>query len=137
MRRVVVDTNIMVSAYLGGALEAVIVAWKAGKFTLIVSDQIASEYFSILKRPKFKIELDELEDFAALILSNAEFVLPEEHVLVIQADPSDNKFIEVAIAGKADYIVSGDRHLLDIKEYQSIPVITARNSSRCSKHHDR
>jgi predicted nucleic acid-binding protein len=70
----------------GGALEPVIVAWKTGKFTLIVSDQIASEYFSILKRPKFQIELDELEDFAALILSNAEFVLPEEHVLVIQAD---------------------------------------------------
>ena len=70
--------------------------------------------------------MEELEDFAALTLSHAEFVMPEEHISVIQADPTDNKFIEAAIAGQVDLIVSGDKHLLELKEYKSIPFITAR-----------
>lgn len=78
MRCVVIDTNVIVSAYLGGRLEAIIVAWIAGKFVLTVSNQIVSEYITVLSRPKFKIVRGELDDFAALILSKAEFVLPEE-----------------------------------------------------------
>jgi len=116
----------MVSAYLGGGLETIIVAWTAGKFTLIVSNQVVSEYLEVLSRPRFKIAHDELNDFAALILSKAEFVLPEESIHVVEADPSDNKFIEAAVAGQADYIVSGDRHLLDLKEFQGVAIITPR-----------
>jgi putative PIN family toxin of toxin-antitoxin system len=116
----------MVSAYLGGGLETIIVAWTAGKFTLIVSNQVVSEYLEVLSRPRFKIAHDELNDFAALILSKAEFVLPEESIHVVEADPSDNKFIEAAVAGQADYIVSGDKHLLDLKEFQGVAIITPR-----------
>jgi putative PIN family toxin of toxin-antitoxin system len=126
MKHVVIDTNVMVSAYLGGSLEAIIVAWRAGKFALIVSNQVVSEYLDVLSRPKFKIAHDELDSFAALILSKAEFVLPEENIHVVAADPSDNKFIEAAVAGQADYILSGDKHLLDIKEFQGIPIIAPR-----------
>jgi len=126
MRRVVIDTNVMVSAYLGGGLETIIVAWTAVKFALIVSNQDVSEYLEVLSRPRFKIAHDELNDFAALILSKAEFVLPEESIHVVEADPSDNKFIEAAVAGQADYIVSGDKHLLNLKEYKGISIITPR-----------
>jgi predicted nucleic acid-binding protein len=71
MKHVVIDTNVMVSAYLGGSLEAIIVAWRAGKFALIVSNQVVNEYLDVLSRPKFKIAHDELDDFAALMLSEA------------------------------------------------------------------
>jgi putative PIN family toxin of toxin-antitoxin system len=124
MRNVVIDTNVLVSAYLGGRLETIIVAWIAGKFVLTVSDQIVSEYINVLSRPKFKILRVELDDFAALILSKAEFVSPEESIRVIEADPSDNKFLEAAVAGKVDYIVSGDKHLRDLKEFRGIAVQT-------------
>jgi putative PIN family toxin of toxin-antitoxin system len=67
--RVVVDTNIIVSGYLGGALEGIIVAWKSGKFALVVSKAIADEYLKVLRRPKFKIERAEVDDFAALLLT--------------------------------------------------------------------
>jgi predicted nucleic acid-binding protein len=53
--RVVIDTNVIVSGYLGGALEAIIVAWKSGKFTLIVSDAIANKYHTILNDPNSKL----------------------------------------------------------------------------------
>lgn len=78
----------------------------------------------MLSRPKFKIVRGELDDFAALILSKAEFVLPEESIYVVEADPSDNKFLEAAVTGRADYIVSGDKHLLDLKEFQGIAILT-------------
>ncbi|MBM3181313.1 MAG: putative toxin-antitoxin system toxin component, PIN family [Chloroflexi bacterium] len=124
--RVVIDTNIIVSGYLGGALEAIIVAWKSGKFTLVVSDAIADEYHTILKRPKFKVEHAELDDFSALLLDKAEFVIPLETANAILADPTDNKFLEAAIAGKVNLIVSGDNHLLELKSFREIPIITAR-----------
>ena len=46
---------------------------------------------------------------------------------VISADPTDNIFLECAVAGKADYIISGDKHLLDLKSYQGIPIVKARD----------
>jgi uncharacterized protein len=125
--RVVIDTNIMVSAYLGGALKVIIVSWKSGKFTLVVSDAIADEYRDVLQRPKFQIEQTELDDFFSLLLDKAKFVIPLETVNVVTDDASDNKFIEAAIAGKAKLIVSGDNHLLEIKSFKDIPIITARD----------
>jgi putative PIN family toxin of toxin-antitoxin system len=124
--RAVIDTNIIVSGYLGGSLEAIIVAWKSGKFTLIVSAAIVNEYHAVLKRPKFKIERAELDDFSALLLDRAEFVIPLEKVNAISADPSDNKFLEAAIAGSANLIVSGDGHLLELEIFRDIPIISAR-----------
>ncbi|MDP1545230.1 MAG: putative toxin-antitoxin system toxin component, PIN family [Anaerolineales bacterium] len=124
--RVVIDTNIIVSGYLGGSLEAIIVAWKSGKFTLVVSDVIVEEYLAVLNRPKFKIERAEIEDFSALLLDRAEFVIPLEQVQAVVDDPSDDKFLDAALSGRANLIVSGDGHLLELKNFRDIPIITAR-----------
>ena len=125
--RVVIDTNIIVSAYLGGALEGIMVAWKSGKFTLVVSKEIAEEYLAVLRRPKFKIEKVEVDDFAALLLDRADFVIPLESLNVIRDDPTDNKFLEAAVAGNASLIVSGDDHLLGLESFRNISIVKARN----------
>ena len=114
----------MVSAYLGGRLETIIVAWIEGKFVLTVSNQIVNEYINVLSRHKFEIARAELDDFAALILSKAEFVVPGESIRVVEADPSDNKFLEAAVTGQADYIISGDKHLRDLKEFRGIAILS-------------
>jgi len=124
--RVVIDTNIIVSAYLGGVLEEILKAFKAGKFTFIVSKSIAEEYLRVLSRPKFKIERDEIDDFASLLVSKAEFVMPTETIAAIPSDPTDNKFLEAAVEGKAIYIVSGDSHLLELKTFRGIEILTAK-----------
>lgn len=124
--RVVLDTNIVVSSYLGGAVEAIIVAWKSGEFTLIITEAIIDEYLSILKRPKFKIEQVEIEDFSALLMDKAEFVIPLEHINAIPNDESDNKFLDAAVAGQANVIVSGDQHLLELKSFREIEIVTAK-----------
>jgi putative PIN family toxin of toxin-antitoxin system len=123
--RVVLDTNIFISATLGGRLGVIIDEWKAGKFKLIITDSIAHEYLDVINRPKFKIPKNEIIAATDYLLQIAEFVTPGEEVLVIVADPTDNKFLEAALAGKVNYVVSGDNHLLEIGSFRAIPIITA------------
>ncbi|MEK6751626.1 MAG: putative toxin-antitoxin system toxin component, PIN family [Chloroflexota bacterium] len=125
--RVVLDTNIFISSILGGRLKIIVDEWKAGKFKLIVSEAIAREYLDVINRPKFKIPQIEIVTATEYLLQNAEFVTPEEKIVVIVADSTDNKFLEAAVAGKVNYIVSGDGHLLDLGSFRDIPIITARD----------
>ena len=124
--RIVLDTNIFISALLGGILGIIVDRWKAGQFTLIISDAIAREYLDLINRPKFKFSEDEIISTTHYLLQTAEFVTPPEEITVIVADPTDNKFLEAAVAGKVNFIVSGDSHLLDLNVYREIPIITAR-----------
>lgn len=70
--------------------------------------------------------LAKLNAFAALLIIKADSVSPSENVDVIKADPSDNMFLAAALEGDVDFIVSGDHHLLEMKAFQGIPILTAR-----------
>lgn len=124
--RVVLDTNVFVSAVLGGKLGIILDEWKAGTFTLIVTDSIAAEYIDVINRPKFKIPSDEIVGVTDFLLDTAEFVTSAEEIFVVAADPTDNKFLEAAVAGQVDFIVSGDNHLLDLGTFREIPIIKPR-----------
>lgn len=126
MKRVVLDTNIFVSMALGGQVGKINDEWRAGKFILVVSEDIVSEYLDVLQRPKLHLKSRTIAAIVNRVYRKAEFVTPEEKIFVVLADTTDNKFVEAAIKGKTDYIVSGDKHLLELKEYKSIPIITAR-----------
>lgn len=124
--RVVLDTNVFVSAVLGGKLGIILDEWKAGKFTLIVTDSVAAEYIDVINRPKFKIPSDEIVGVTDFLLDIAEFVTSAEDIFAVTADPTDNKFLEAAVAGQVDFIVSGDNHLLDLGTFREIPIIKPR-----------
>jgi len=124
--RVVLDTNIFISAILGGRLGVIIDDWKVGKFKLIVTDAIAQEYLEVINRPKFKIPQAEIIAVSDYLLQLAEFVTPEEEIHIIVADPTDDKFLEAAAAGQVNFIVSGDNHLLELKSFREIPIIAAK-----------
>ncbi len=126
MKRVVLDTNIIISSALGGALVFVLEKWDEGKFTVIVTTDIVSEYFEVLNRPKFGLKQETIDRITQYIYQFSEFVVPEEQIRFLEDDPKDDKFIEAAIAGKVDFIVSGDKHLLAIKEFRSIPIVSGR-----------
>jgi putative PIN family toxin of toxin-antitoxin system len=125
--RVVLDTNIFISAVLGGRLAIIVDEWREGKFKLIITDSIAREYLEVINRPKFKIPQAEIVAASDYLLQLAEFVTTEEEIHVVAADPTDDKFLEAAVAGKVDFIISGDGHLLDLKSFRNIPIITARD----------
>ena len=124
--RVVLDTNVFVSMALGGYVGKINDAWKASQFTLVVSDAILSEYLDVLSRPKLHLSAETVSVVIARVERKAEFVSPTESVHVVEADPSDNKFLEAAVAGQAVYVVSGDNHLLQLKSFRDISILSAR-----------
>jgi putative PIN family toxin of toxin-antitoxin system len=125
--RVVLDTNIVVSSALGGALELILDKWAEDVFTVIVTSDILSEYFEVLNRPKFMLTQATIDRIIRYSYQFAEFVVPEERIHFVEADPKDDKFLEAAIAGRADFIVSGDAHLLELMEFRTIPILIARD----------
>lgn len=126
MKRVVIDTNVIVSSALGKALVLIFEKWDEGKFTVVVSSDILGEYFEVLNRSKFKLKQETIDRIIRYLYQFSEFVVPTEKIRVVEADPSDDKFLEAAITGKVDIIVSGDKHLLELKEFRSIPIRSAR-----------
>jgi putative PIN family toxin of toxin-antitoxin system len=92
----------------------------------LFSEAIVREYLDVIKRPNFKIPPQEIAATTDFLFKNVEFVTPLEDINVIEADPSDNKFLEAALQGNADCVVSGDEHLLGLKTFRRIPFITAR-----------
>ncbi len=125
--RVVIDTNVMVSAVLGGSVGAVLDHWRSDRSTLVVTDAIVREYVEVLRRPKFALPPDVIDTVIAYVFHKAEFVYAAEEVALITADPKDNRFLEAAVASDADSIVSGDQHLLSLASFRGKPIITARS----------
>ena len=124
--RVVLDTNVFVSMVLGGQVGKINEHWRADKFKLVVSDDIVSEYLDVLSRPKLHLTADVVSTVLGRVQRKAEFVTPTKKFLAVKADPADNKFVDAAVAAKADYVISGDAHLLDLKSFRAIPILTAR-----------
>lgn len=126
MKRTVLDTNIIVSSALGGALVLILEKWDEGKFTVIVTSDILREYFEVFNRSKFKLKQETIDRITRYLYQFSEFVVPEERIEFVKSDRADDKFLEAAVAGQVDFIVSGDKHLLDLKEFRSIPIISGR-----------
>jgi len=126
MKRIVLDTNIIVSSALGGALVLILEKWDEGKFTVIATSDILSEYFEVINRPKFRLNQETIDRITRYLYQFSEFVVPEERIQFVDADPKDDRFLEAAVAGQVDFIVSGDNHLLELKEFRYIPIISGR-----------
>lgn len=130
--RVVVDTNILVSRYLSphGSSARVLDCWQGGQFDLLASEPILQEYEKVMKyaRIRARHHLTD-EDIGEIIEDLREFAVltelqPGNRVDVVKQDPSDNMFLECAVAGGADYVVSGDDHLLALGEFRSIQILS-------------
>ena len=100
--------------------------WADGFFTIIVTTDIVAEYFEVLNRPKFRLKPATIERIGRYIYQFAEFIVSEESIQAVASDPQDDKFIEAAVTGSAEFIVSGDSHLLELKRFRATPILTAR-----------
>jgi len=125
MPRVTIDTNIIISAVLfGGNPEKLIQLASNQKISLILSHDILAKTFYIL-RNKFGWSNNQVESLELMLREVASIVTPQKRVKVIKNDDPDNRVLECAVEGNADFIVSGDRkHLLPLRYYDDIPIIT-------------
>lgn len=124
--RITVDTNVLVSS-LGwnGAEAAIIEMVLESKLELCLSAQILSEFFRVVKYPKFGFTNEEIDGFIGRLLPNVLFVKPAESIFVVAEDPEDDRIIECAVAGESKYIISGDKHLLKIRQYKETRIMKA------------
>src|SRR3989338_86155 len=119
MRRIVLDTNVLISAigWKGNAYRI----WDEcvrGIYQLVMSPVLLSELEKVLRRPKFSfIPGAEQQRFVFLLASIAEMIEVQPYLNVITIDLSDNRVLECAIAGQVSAIVTGDHHLLDLRNY--------------------
>jgi putative PIN family toxin of toxin-antitoxin system len=124
--KVVLDTNVFVSGILWekGSSGKIVNLWKEQELTLVTSTEIIAELVRVLR--EFKIQLGEetLQQLEQEILKNSVVVRPKTKLSVVVDDPTDNKFIEAAIEGKAQHIITQDKHLLKIERYKSITIFT-------------
>src|SRR3989344_6121482 len=123
--KVVLDTNIFISGiFWKGSSDKVITNWREGKFTLVTSLEAVSEIIKVLKDFKIKLSDEMIKEWVDLIVRNSIIVEPKEKIEAVRDDPKDDIFIETAVAGNADYIVSQDNHLLKLKDFREIKIIT-------------
>ena len=122
--RVVLDTNVLVSAFQFPAGTAATL-WDAlgrGRYLLVSSPAIVREFAAILRNP-FEWEEADVERAVRLLARKASFVNPTSIPDAVPDDPDDNHIVACALAGHADLIVTGDKDLLRLKEYQDIPIV--------------
>ena len=123
--RVVLDTNVFISGiHWSGNSGKIIELWIDNCFELVSSEEILQELARTLSNFKKPLSEEEIIDWISLIASKAIIVVHTTQFNAIKSDPDDNKFIDVAVEGEADYIVSQDHHLPDIKEFQGIKIVT-------------
>lgn len=125
-KKVVIDTNTLISA-LGwkGNPHKVLQKVTNGEIELIISFEQFDELSKVLDYPRLRFSEEQKQILKDLILEVAKFVKPLERVTVVR-DKLDNMIIEEAIAGKADYIITGDRDLHDLGRFRNIKIVTAR-----------
>ena len=126
--RVVVDTNVLVRAVMRphGTVGPVLLRLRHGDYTLLYAQALLEELLDVLNRPrirhKYGLTEEDIETVVGLILLRGEAVVPEQRISACR-DPKDDKFLEVAVAGKADVIVSGDKDLLALHPFAGIPIL--------------
>ena len=125
--KVVFDTNILVSALVfpGGRGEAALRRIIEEQDQLVVSKPILDELLGILAR-KFSRDAEELAHVAVFLSDLATFVKPRRRLHVVKDEP-DNRILECALAGRAAAIVTGDRALLALREYDGVRIISLRD----------
>jgi putative PIN family toxin of toxin-antitoxin system len=124
--KVVLDTNVYISALLRGRKPEIVLRLSSAPFKrydLYTSQEILKELDRVL-REKFLWPAENRELETRRIFEWADLVKPTKAISAIPNDESDNRILECAVKAKADFIVSGDGHLLNLKEYEGIRIIT-------------
>ena len=92
---------------------------------MLLSDEMGKEFIRVLGYAKFGLTPQEMMPFLRDLRTHARHVETKSKISVVTIDPTDNIFLECALDGDADFIISGDRHLLDIKVYKDIDIVRA------------
>lgn len=130
--RAVIDTNVLVSGLFSesGSIAELMDLWTDEAFELVTSEEIIEELYRTLHKPSvqkhFEPKENEITEYIEVLRERA-ILTPGLHKTDrIKDDPTDNKFLSAAIEAKADFIVSGDRHLKDVEVFHGVKITNAK-----------
>ncbi|MCW5557336.1 MAG: putative toxin-antitoxin system toxin component, PIN family [Verrucomicrobiae bacterium] len=126
MKRVVLDTNVVVSAcFWRGPSWQCLEAWASGTFTALVSPPLLTEYVEVFERLQQRYPDKRYVDWVSALRDAADLVFPALKIPDAFPDPDDAILAECAVAGEADYLVSGDKeHVQAAGEVRGIPMLS-------------
>ncbi len=130
--RAVIDTNVLVSGIISpkGAPRKILDLARKEIFKVVSSLSINHEILNVLHRDsiyaKYRLTEDIIDDISAFLYEGTVLTEDRYAVLKVRKDPEDNKFIACALEGEADYIVTGDDHLLGLKHFRGVQIVDAR-----------
>lgn len=128
--RVVLDANVVVSALISarGAPARILDCWERDEFEIAISPPILEELDRVLHYPRlqerFHLPERSIARFLQLLAMQAVEAVATEELTVVESDPTDNRYLECALAAGAEIIVSGDHHLLELGEYQGLQILS-------------
>ena len=121
--KVVLDTNVLISGILfGGNPRQILELVIQGRIDAYISPAIFTEFKEVLIRSKFGLNQEKCFSIAKEIEDISSFVFPQITIDIIKDDPEDNKILECALAAGANYIVTGDPHLLKLSSFENIMI---------------
>jgi uncharacterized protein len=125
--KAVLDTNVVISGiFWKGAPFEILEAWQKRRFRLLISPHVLDEYRRVLDEMTKQRSIPVLGSILEIIELHSEMVTPVRFPERVCSDPDDDKFLEAALAARADYVVSGDAALLKIKNHRGIQIVRPR-----------
>lgn len=127
MKRVVINTNVYISGiFWAGPSREVLDLARAGIIEVYTSQEILDELKEKLTK-KFNLDPEEADFFVFDMMTFTRQVTIQKKMVVVKEDPEDDKFIECVVECEADYLVSGDKHLLDLKTYGKTKIMKPKD----------
>lgn len=134
MLKAVFDTNVLISAFISkGSARDIFRAVLRGEVVLITSEDLLIEFRDVLCREKFGFTTQQVDRMVDIVRKAAIIVKPGHKIRVITQDPEDNFVLECAYSGGVEYVVSGDKHLLDLRKYRNIRIISVKEFKKLLK----
>ena len=126
MKKVIIDTNVLISAILKGRIPRLVIQFIVGSsnYQWVVSEEILAEYKEVLNRKKFKLP-DEIKNQWLAIIDLATTLIDVNFELDFPRDQKDAKFLECAVAAKADFLITGDADFTEAQGLIHIPIVSA------------
>jgi hypothetical protein len=129
--RITLDTNVLVSAFISRAgypARVLDVALTLEDVQLVLSDEIVREFIRVMSRGELLIRLDytldDVEELARLLRKASRMIKVRSDFRAVREDPADNAVLNTAYDGRCDFIVSGDHHLLNLKKFRGIRILS-------------
>lgn len=124
--RVVLDSNVLVSALVGHSLPRRLLFQLLKGHVILSSIQMLAELEEVLLRKKFELTRGQIEEYLKLVINGTHLINVTVCPEVVLEDPDDDIILATASEGDADYIVTGDKHLLRLEKHQMTKIVTVK-----------